>query len=212
MLVLRDGLGEHMGAATCFIPPSGWTRCRMGSRTDDGDVEASQADIDERLQSEFEDFERGGEALGVLWIAVDQGQELRKTHGAAACQAMVDKVRRALAAGLRPAEELGRWGDDEFLVIAHERTAEMLASHARTLAGLARTADFRWWGDRLSLTVSIGAAQAEAGRSVDRVAEARAPGHGSQWARGRQPGQLAHKARMEAMEHGVRSGLSGGRA
>ena len=28
---------------------------------------------------------------------------------------------------------------------------EMLAAHAQMLAGLARTADFRWWGDRLSL-------------------------------------------------------------
>jgi PleD family two-component response regulator len=37
----------------------------------------------------------------------------------------------------------------------------MLASHAQALADLARTADFRWWGDRTSLTVSIGAAQAE---------------------------------------------------
>ena len=55
---------------------------------------------------------------------------------------------------------MGRWGDDEFLIVAHERSAEMLASHAQTLAGLARTADFRWWGDRVSLTVSIGAAQA----------------------------------------------------
>ena len=73
---------------------------------------------------------------------------------------MLDKVRHALAQGLRPAEEMSRWGDDEFLVVAHEHSAEMLAAHARTLAGLARTADFRWWGDRVSLTVSIGAAQA----------------------------------------------------
>ena len=74
---------------------------------------------------------------------------------------MLEKVRHALAHGLRPAEEMGRWGDDEFLIMAHERNAEMLASHAHTLAGLARTADFRWWGDRMSLTVSIGAAQAD---------------------------------------------------
>ena len=85
---------------------------------------------------------------------------MRKTHGAGACEAMLEKIERALANGLRPAEELGRWGEDEFLVISHERTAEMLAAHAQTLAGLARTADFRWWGDRVSLTVSIGAAQA----------------------------------------------------
>ncbi len=66
-----------------------------------------------------------------------------------------------MANGLRPAEEMGRWGDDEFLILSHERTPEMLAAHAQVLAGLARTADFRWWGDRASLTVSIGAAQAE---------------------------------------------------
>jgi GGDEF domain-containing protein len=56
---------------------------------------------------------------------------------------------------------MARWGDDEFLVLSHERTPKMLAAHAQLLAGLPRTADFRWWGDRVSITVSIGAAQAE---------------------------------------------------
>lgn len=165
-LMLRDAAGERVGAAILFHPAERLGALPHGESDEDAGVEASQADLKERLQSEFEDFERGGEALGLLWIEVDQGAELRKTHGAAACQAMVEKMRRALAAGLRPAEELGRWGDDEFLVIAHERTPEMLANHARTLAGLARTADFRWWGDRVSSTVSIGAAQTEAGEAL----------------------------------------------
>lgn len=165
-LQLHDRLGEQLGSAILFHPAERLDALPHGESSNDEKVAASQGDMEERLGIEFEDFERGGEALGVLWVEVDQGQELRKTHGAAACQAMVDKVRHALAAGLRPTEELGRWGDDEFLVIAHERTPEMLAGHARTLAGLARTADFRWWGDRLSLTVSIGAAQAEAGEEL----------------------------------------------
>jgi diguanylate cyclase (GGDEF)-like protein len=74
---------------------------------------------------------------------------------------MLRKVEQALKQGLRPAEELGRWGSEEFLVIAHERTAKMLSVHGRALAGLARTADFRWWGDLVSITVSVGAAQAQ---------------------------------------------------
>jgi GGDEF domain-containing protein len=37
----------------------------------------------------------------------------------------------------------------------------MLAAHARAFTGLARTTDFKWWGDRVSLSVSIGAAQAQ---------------------------------------------------
>jgi diguanylate cyclase (GGDEF)-like protein len=78
---------------------------------------------------------------------------------------MIEKVQRAIAQGIRSTELFGRWGDDEFLVVSHEHTPEMLAAHAQVLAGLARTADFRWWGDRISITVSIGAAQAS--REVD---------------------------------------------
>jgi GGDEF domain-containing protein len=66
---------------------------------------------------------------------------------------------------------MGRWGDDDFLVLSHERTPEMLAAHARMLAGLARTAEFRWWGDRISLTVSIGAAQAEQSETLQLLLE-----------------------------------------
>jgi diguanylate cyclase (GGDEF)-like protein/PAS domain S-box-containing protein len=162
-LVLRDGLGGRIGRAAIFHPAESLDALPRGEtgEVQDIDVATSQADLDERLHSEFEDFARGGLPFGVLWIGVDQAHELRRTHGAAACAAMLRKVQQALGAGLRPAEEIGRWGEDEFLVIAHERTVEMLATHARRLAGLARTTDFRWWGDRVTVTVSIGAAQAE---------------------------------------------------
>ncbi|HVU45388.1 MAG TPA: diguanylate cyclase [Terracidiphilus sp.] len=160
-LMLRDGMGGRIGTAAVFHPAESLDALPHGEYEEDADVAASQAELEERLGAEFEDFEQGGPPLGVLWIGVDQALELRRTHGGAACHAMFDKVRHALASGLRPSEVIGRWGDDEFLVIAHERTAEMLLAHGQKLAGLARTADFRWWGDRVSLTVSIGAAQAE---------------------------------------------------
>jgi diguanylate cyclase (GGDEF)-like protein/PAS domain S-box-containing protein len=161
VVALRDGLGERIGTVTVFHPAESLDALPHGASDEGKGVEASQADLEERLQIEFEDFERGGEPFGVLWIGVDQAHPMRKTHGLGACEAMLEKVEHALAQGLRPSDELGRWGDDEFLIISHERTPEMLAAHAQALAGLARTADFRWWGDRISLTVSIGAAQAE---------------------------------------------------
>lgn len=163
-LVLRDGMGERIGMAAVFHPAESLDALPHGEAEEDPDVAASQTDLEDRLQTKFEDFLQGGLPFGVLWIGVDQAHELRRTHGAAACHAMFDKVRGAMAPGLRPSEVIGRWGDDEFLAIAHERTPEMLAAHAQSLAGLARTADFRWWGDRVSLTVSIGAAQVENGQ------------------------------------------------
>jgi len=161
VLVLRDGLGGRMGAAVVFHPAESLDALPHGECEEGSSVRASQVELEDRLSAVFEDYRQGGESFGLLWITVDQAAELRKTHGAGACEAMLEKVERAMAAGLRPAEEMGRWGDDEFLALSHERTPEMLATHAQALAGLARTADFRWWGDRVSLTVSIGAARAE---------------------------------------------------
>ena len=161
-VALRDALGGRIGTAVFFHPAQGLDALPHGETGEDEgeELEESQAELEERLANDYDDTVRGGPPLGVAWIRVDQAQELRKTHGVAACHAMLDKVRRALAQGLRPGEQMGRWGDEEFLVVAHERSAEMLAKHAQTLAGLARTADFRWWGDRVSITVSIGEAQA----------------------------------------------------
>jgi diguanylate cyclase (GGDEF)-like protein/PAS domain S-box-containing protein len=160
-LLLRDGLGERIGLEIVFHPAESLDALPHGECSENSRVETDQAEFEDRLTALFEDFLQGGETFGVLWIAVDQAPDLRRTHGAAACELMLGKVERTLARALRPAEEMARWGDDEFLVLSHERTSKMLAAHAQMLAGLTRTADFRWWGDRVSITVSIGAAQAE---------------------------------------------------
>ena len=163
--VLHDELGEPIGTILSFHPAERLDALPHGEGGDE-DLKATQEEFEERLRTEFEDFENGGEPMGVLWIGVDQGAELRKSHGIGAVRSMLDKMHRSLSVGLRPADELARWGDDEFLVIAHERTPEMLAAHGQVLAGLARTSDFRWWGDRVSLTVSVGAAQAQHGDAL----------------------------------------------
>jgi len=160
ILNLSNGLGERIGTALLFHPAASLDALPHGESSTSQGIAETRAELEERLQSEFDDCVRGGAPLGVLWVSVDQAEELRKTHGAAACTAMLEKVRHAMGQGLRPAEEMGRWDDDEFLIVAHERSADMLAAHAQMLDGLARTADFRWWGDRISITVSIGAAQA----------------------------------------------------
>jgi diguanylate cyclase (GGDEF)-like protein len=180
LLVLRDGLGTRIGTAIQFHPADCLDALPHGEAGEDDSVGASQADLTDRLETLYQDFSQGGAPFGVLWITVDQAHELRKTHGAGACEAMIAKVEHTLAHGLRPGEHLGRWGEDEFLLISHERTPAMLADHAQVLAGQARTSDFRWWGDRVSLTVSIGAAQAESGGSLATLLErARAAMHSS---------------------------------
>ena len=166
VLELRDSLGRQIGAGVVFHPAESMDALPHGELGEDSSVGESQVEVEDRLATMHEDFLRSYISLGVLWVTVDQARGLRRTHGARACEAMLEKMERTLAGGLKPAEEIGRWGDDEFLVLSHERSAPMLAAHAQNLAGLARTTDFRWWGDRVSLTVSIGAAQAEHGEPL----------------------------------------------
>lgn len=162
-MVLRDGLGNRIGLAVVFNQTESLDELPRGSAGENEKVLDSQHALEERMVQALEEFERAGTPVGVLWVSIDQAEGLRKTHGVGACEAMFNKIQQALSQGLRSGEELGRWGEAEFLVIAHEKSLDQLAAHAQILAGLARTADFRWWGDRISLTVSVGAAQAEKG-------------------------------------------------
>ena len=161
VIVLRDGMGTRIGSGVFFHPADNIDALPHGESNDDAKISDSQTQLEDRLARLHEDFQRGDLPLGVLWITVDQAADLRRSHGRRACEEMLGAMERTLASGLKPTEEIGRWGDDEFLILSHERNATALANHAQTLAGLARTAEFRWWGDRISLTVSIGSAQAE---------------------------------------------------
>jgi GGDEF domain-containing protein len=160
-IVLRDGFGERIGSAAVFhcaeqsaALDTGLAHADCGSR----ELTEAQTDLKERLESEYEASLDGGTPIGILWIAVDQASGLRKTHGARACEAMLEAVERTLANSLLSGEELGRWSDEEFLLATHEGAGDVLAKRAQALAGVARTTDFRWWGDRVSITVSIGLA------------------------------------------------------
>jgi len=167
---LRDALGGRIGILLRFHPVEEVDALPHGNMDEESDlerhVEHSQASMEERLDEAWQEWSTNQVPFGVLWITIDQAAMLRKTHGRDASEAMLAIVERTLLHALRPAEILGRWGSNEFLVLCHERTAEMLMLHGRHVGGVARAADFRWWGDRVSLTLSIGAAEAEPGEKL----------------------------------------------
>jgi diguanylate cyclase (GGDEF)-like protein len=166
---LRDGFGESTGTVLLFYPVEDVDALPHGESGGGPGIERSQADMEDRLDAAHHLWTTSRMPFGLLWITVDQAHCLRKTHGAEACEAMLRTVEQTLLRQMKPSETIGRWGNNEFLVLAHERTAELLLEHAQRLAGLARTADFRWWGDRVGLTVSVGVSYATDGESLQSV-------------------------------------------
>jgi len=165
-VALRGALGEPAGAALLFYPVEEVDALPHGESGEGADIERSQSDMEDRLDAAHHQWLTSHMPFGLLWISVDQAESMRKTHGRDACEAMLRTVEHTLLRQMKPSEIIGRWGNNEFLVLAHERTKEVLLEHAQRLAGLARTADFRWWGDRAGLTVSIGATQASEGDTL----------------------------------------------
>jgi diguanylate cyclase (GGDEF)-like protein len=166
---LKDALGVVLGTALLFRPVEELDALPSGDNVEDSPVSRSHDEIEERLDEAFHDWKLNYVPFGLLWITIDQAAPMRRTHGRDACEAMLEIVEQRLSHGLRPTEIIGRWGTDEFLVLSHERSDAMLLEHANHLAGLTRTANFRWWGDRISLTASIGAAQAVNGDTLSRL-------------------------------------------
>ena len=166
---LKDDLGDALGTALFFRPVEELDALPHGDSAIDSPIGRSQDEIQDRLDEAFHDWKANSIPFGLLWITIDQAAQMRRTHGRDACEAMLNIVEHRLTHGLRPTEVIGRWGVDEFLVLSHERSAALLLEHGNHLAGLTRTANFRWWGDRISLTASIGAAQAVENDTLSRL-------------------------------------------
>lgn len=163
---LRDALGHRCGTVLRFHPSAEMDALPHGETCADADldehVDHNVCNLEERLQQAWQEWSDTGAPFGLLWVLVDQAEMLLKTHGRDASEAMLAIVERALSHALHPTEILGRWGHHEFLVLCHERNAELLLLHGRHLCDLTHSADFRWWGDRVPLTISVGCAQAAA--------------------------------------------------
>jgi diguanylate cyclase (GGDEF)-like protein/PAS domain S-box-containing protein len=105
--------------------------------------------------------------MGVLGIRIDELEHFRATYGQLAEDAMVHVLAQTLKNMLRPADILGHWQDNRFLAIIANCDAATFEAEAERLAKMARMSAIKWWGDQLSVTVSIGGSLAQAGESLE---------------------------------------------
>ncbi|MGC9291674.1 MAG: diguanylate cyclase domain-containing protein [Acidobacteriaceae bacterium] len=160
---LRDGNGHRMAGVECFT--EGWLAGdgktgAEGKTALHGQERPSVARPREHMEAYLERglgvLEREGQSFGVLVVQVDQWRDLRKTHGKEAADSMMHVVEETLLYTLGPTDVLGLWDEDKFLVVARDASVRALELDAELLRGVAASAQFRWWGDRLPLTVSVG--------------------------------------------------------
>lgn len=98
--------------------------------------------------------------FSALCVAVDDLPKIRERFGHAAVEATLRVVGQTLESAVRPTDFVGRWLEQEFLVILTECSESDLLKVGERLRKMVRHSQVTWWGDAWSVTISIGATPA----------------------------------------------------
>lgn len=119
---------------------------------------ASRATAERYLYRAFAMYRQSQVPFGVLLIRVEKLTNFRANLGAEAGSSFLRVVARTLEGVFSSADYIGRWTDDQFLVVLsgcqHEALPSLREHVRRTLAG----EGIEWWGERHTLPVSVGEA------------------------------------------------------
>ncbi len=109
--------------------------------------------------------------FGVLCFRLQQLEHFRASFGPEPAALLMRVIARTLEGALWKTDFVGRWSDDQFLVILNGCRDEALSAVRERIRRMLASDGIEWWGDRRSLPVSIGQATAQAGDTIESLME-----------------------------------------
>jgi diguanylate cyclase (GGDEF)-like protein len=112
--------------------------------------------------------DRFGHPLALLMIDLDHFKQINDSHGHPVGDAVLVRFTETVRAHMRVSDIFGRWGGEEFVVLAPHLSADEAMSLAEKLRQAIEQADF---GPGIRVTASIGLAQYRAKESTAEMVE-----------------------------------------
>ncbi len=112
--------------------------------------------IEHLVQMSMANAERYGQPFSLLLFDLDNFKQVNDTYGHDVGDRILKTLVHSLTDGLREGDQLGRWGGEEFLVLASNTVLEDAALFAERLRGLVLETEF---GLDEPVTISIGVAE-----------------------------------------------------
>ncbi|MBN2037394.1 MAG: diguanylate cyclase [Chitinispirillaceae bacterium] len=161
---ILDPAGNSIGAAELFSDISGYKAIEARA----GELEklalldsvtrlANRHYIDKEIDIRFEERKRTGITFGVIFIDIDHFKQFNDTYGHDIGDRVLKVVADTLARNSRPFDTVGRWGGEEFIVVARNVTAPHLEDIGNRLRMLVENAYILVERTRVGITVSLGA-------------------------------------------------------
>lgn len=118
---------------------------------------ANRTYVEREIQAKFEEMKRFDQPFGCLFMDIDHFKSVNDRFGHDVGDDVLKFVARTLVANARPFDVYGRWGGEEFVGIIRcigEKDMERLGNRLRSLI---ETSYVMHKGQRISVTMSIGA-------------------------------------------------------
>jgi diguanylate cyclase (GGDEF)-like protein/PAS domain S-box-containing protein len=147
------------------------TEKSLPGSVDDVTGVASRAQTKSLLCEALAAFNERQVAFVVLRLRLQGLEHFRAAFGPDAASSLLRVVARSLASDLWRTDVVGRWADDEFLVILNSCSDESLPLVRERLRRMLANDSIEWWGERRSLLVSVGDATPQAGDTAESILE-----------------------------------------
>ena len=105
--------------------------------------------------------------FGVVCLEVQELSGFRARYGQEAATSILRVLARTLRNTVWPMDFVGRWSEDRFLAILSGCGEEALRAVSERILRMTVCATIEWWGEELSVAVSIGSTAAVEGDSVE---------------------------------------------
>jgi len=128
---------------------------------------ASHALILSHLRRTLATFVEVQVPFGVLCLRLEGLSHFRASLGPEAASSLLRVVARSLESTLWTTDFIGRWSDDQFLVILNGCREEALPAVRERVRRMLSGDGIEWWGERRSLPVAVGEASAQPDDTVE---------------------------------------------
>lgn len=166
---VRDEHGTVLGAAKSFdVLRGGVSRDRRHSALalhgclDEITGVANQGFTTFHLRENLAGFSEYHVPFSVILIQIENFSHLKAAYGHEAGTAALEAVVESIRNSIRPTDFLGRWAENQFLVIALSCSYGGLGKIIERMRKVLGRLKLHWWGDELFITTSLGGASVQA--------------------------------------------------
>ena len=174
---LRDKHGSIIGIIQTFegeFDADGRTHSNDRSMKEHGFLDEvtglpNQAIMQSHLRETLGTFKELHIPFGIVCLAADDFSHFRAKYGQGAGRSILQVLARTLRNTVWPTDVVGTWNDNQFLVILMGCSEEALQGVSARMLRMLSSATIKWWGEELSMAVSIGCTGAQPGDTVESI-------------------------------------------